>query len=498
MPFDLAPPPFDATSNIPVYRQIGNWIRNQISTGRIQPGEQLPTTRELSKTCGVGRMIVISAYQLLESEGLINGRVGRGSFVTTNSTPVPVSEQPRRVWENIASSSAAPMLPMPASKIAYRFDSSRPSEDLFPLEEFREAVNKVLADDAGASQVLQLGSPQGLPALREIIFADAVVRGHAAKGDDILITSGCQQAMDLIERFVSSDAPAHIAIEDPVFPGVRNVFGRGRNRLIALPTDGSGIDSGASYHILQRERPTLVVVTPSFQNPTGGTMSITARENLVGITRKTGTLIVENDIYSGLRYTGEPIPTVRSLAREQTLLIGSFSKISFPGLRVGWIIGPKPAIAELTRIRHWCDLHSDQLSQAVLFQFADSGRLQAHRLKMVQHGAKRLKAVLDACANYLPKGSFWTSPKGGMSLWVELPEGADTAHALRDANAKGVHYLPGSLFAVETPAPNALRLSFAGLTPQRIDAGVKILGEIFKGYADTHFRKSNINETAMV
>ncbi len=497
MPLDLAPPLIDQTSNIPVYRQIGTWIRNQISTGRIQPGEQLPTTRDLAKSCNVGRMIVISAYQLLESEGLINGRVGRGSFVTTTSTALPASKQPRRTWENILSK-APPMLPMPASKIAYRFDSSRPSEELFPIEEFREAVAQVLDSHAGASQVLQLGSPQGLPELREFIFADAVTRGHAGKGDDILITSGCQQAMDLIERFVSADAPAHIAIEDPVFPGVRNVFGRGRNRLVALPAGGSGVDMIGGQHILMRERPTVVVVTPSFQNPTGGTMSITARESLVDITRNTGTLIVENDIYSSLRYAGDPIPTVRSLAREQTLLIGSFSKISFPGLRVGWIIGPKPAIAELTRIRHWCDLHSDQLSQAVLYQFADSGRLQAHRLKMVQHGAKRLRAVLEACANYLPKGSHWTSPKGGMSLWVELPEGADTTHALRDANARGVHYLPGSLFTVQTPAPNALRLSFAGLPPQRIDAGVKIIGEIFKSYADTHFRKSNINETAMV
>lgn len=498
MPFDLAPPPLDEASSVPVYRQIGTWIRNQISTGRLQPGEQLPTTRKLSETCGVGRMVVISAYQLLESEGLINGRVGRGSFVTTNSTPVPAIKQPRRVWENLSASQAPPMLPMPASKIAYRFDSSRPSEDLFPVEEFREAMNKVLGDAAGASQVLQLGSPQGLPALREFIFADAVARGHAAQGDDILITSGCQQAMDLIERFVSNDAPAHIAIEDPVFPGVRNVFGRGRNRLVALPTDGGGIDMTAAQHILMRERPAIVVVTPSFQNPTGGSMWSGAREDLVEVTRNTGTLIVENDIYSSLRYTGDAIPTVRSLAREQTLLIGSFSKISFPGLRVGWIIGPKPAIAELTRIRHWCDLHSDQLAQAVLFQFADSGRLRTHRLKMLQHGARRLKAVLDACAAYLPKGSRWTKPEGGMSLWVEMPEGADTTHALRDANARGVHYLPGSLFAVEKPAPNALRLSFAGLTPPRIDAGVKILGDIFKGYADTHFRKSNINETAMV
>ena len=157
----------------------------------------------------------------------------------------------------------------------------------------------------------------------------------------------------------------------------------------------------------------------------------------------------------------------------------SFSKIAFPGLRVGWAIGPQAVIASMTEAKQLSDLHSDQLSQAVLLRFAESGRLEAHRRHTLKSGAEKLKAVLSACERCLPTGSSFTRPEGGMNLWIRLPEPLDAGELLMRAQRENVTYLPGRYFTVSRPDPGGLRLSFAGLTPEKIRAGVSILGEIF-------------------
>ncbi|MBI2686485.1 MAG: PLP-dependent aminotransferase family protein [Acidobacteria bacterium] len=490
MPLPDSPPRLDAHSTEPLYRQLGLWLRDQISAGRLRHGERLPATRDLAERLNLNRATIASAYALLEAEGLLAGHVGKGSFVAGQP-----EERRASGWGTIAVSPATSASPL--SGAAIRFDSSRPSEDLFPLDEFRASCQEVLAD-AGAAHVLQLGSPQGMPALREYLLAEAMKEGVAGPHDDVLVTSGCQQAMDLIERLITAEGDARIAVEDPVYPGVRNVFGKGRARLLGVPVADEGMDLDALESTLERQRPKLLVVTPSFQNPTGGTLPEAARRAMVAMAQRSGTLIVENGIYADLRYSGTPLKPVRAFGRESVLQLGSFSKLAFPGLRVGWVLGPKPVIARLTQIRHWCDLHSDQLSQSVLLRFAQSGRLERHRKKMLQHGARRLRAVLDACAEHLPRGSRWTRPEGGMSMWVELTGAVDTALALEDAQRAGVSYLPGRAFAVDRPAVNALRLSFAGEPPARIEEGLRILGRVFREHAGRRLSPVAEVETAVV
>jgi len=221
-------------------------------------------------------------------------------------------------------------------------------------------------------------------------------------------------------------------------------------------------------------------VTSNFQNPTGATMPLAARQTLLRLAGQAGVVIVENDIYGALRYEGDPLPTIKHLdPAGDVILIRSFSKIAFPGLRVGWVIAPKPVIARLVDAKQCCDLHSDQLAQAVLHRFAQSGRLAAHLKKVLHAGTKRLAAVLSSCDAHMPAGTRFTRPQGGMSLWVRLPEGIDAGELLPRAERAGVNYLPGKYFAVTRPESAALRLSFAGVAPDRIRAGVAVLGEIF-------------------
>ena len=192
--------------------------------------------------------------------------------------------------------------------------------------------------------------------------------------------------------------------------------------------------------------------------------------------RAAGVVLIENDTYGDLRYEGNSIPAIKS---EGTILLRSYSKIAFPGLRVGWAIGPKAVIARMTEAKQLSDLHSDQLSQAVLLRFAESGRLEQHRQNILKAGAEKLKVVLAACERYLPAGSTFTRPQGGMNLWVRLPEPLDSGELLMRAQRENVNYLPGRYFTVSRPDPGGLRLSFAGLTPEKILAGVSILGQIF-------------------
>jgi 2-aminoadipate transaminase len=196
--------------------------------------------------------------------------------------------------------------------------------------------------------------------------------------------------------------------------------------------------------------------------------------------RQAGALLVENAIYAGLRYEGALLPSLKALDETgETLQLGSFSKIAFPGLRVGWVIAPARHASALAETKQWSDLHTDQLSQAVLVRFAESGLLEQHRKRMIQAGSVRLAACLEACAQHLPEGSNFTRPQGGMNLWVTLPAPLDAAELLRPAEAAGVSYLPGRFFS-SSAEPGCLRLSFAGLEPFKIHRGVSLLGALFK------------------
>src|SRR5579884_496392 len=445
----------DPQSEVPLYRQIFDRIRFLIDSGSLEAGSKLPPTRELAGQLGLNRATVASAYELLESDGLIAGHVGRGSFVCG----------PPRL------SGAGPDF--------ISLANSRPSELLFPVEEFRAACAEVIRGSE-ALDILQLGPPGGYARLRRYLLEQARAEGTATTaGDDVLITSGCQQAFDLLQRTYAANGET-VLVEDPVYPGVKNVFQRAGARVIGIPTTREGVDPDKLAHAASRQRPALIILTPNFQNPTGTTMPLASRERVMRTARDTGAVLVENDIYGELRYTGQPVPLARQLdPASGSIVLRSFSKLAFPGLRVGWAIGPRSLIEQLTVTKQWSDLHSDQLSQAVLLRFAESGRLAQHKTRVLRTGGERLRAVLRACEAHLPAGSEWTRPEGGMNIWVKLPEALDAGELLPEAERSGAAYLPGAHFAVGLPDRSALRISFAGVPPERIDTGVRILGEVF-------------------
>ncbi|MEI9975510.1 MAG: PLP-dependent aminotransferase family protein [Ignavibacteriota bacterium] len=357
------------------------------------------------------------------------------------------------------------------------FVMSRPSRELFPLDDFRASCEAVLSrPDLGS--ILQLGSPSGYEPLRRHLLDEARQQGLARPGDDLLITNGCQQALDLIGRVLLRPGDT-VAVEDPVYSGLKNLLTGMGAQLAGIPVGPDGMDTAHLERLLERERPRFLVVTSNFQNPTGATLSMAARRALLDAARNAGVPVVENDAYGELRYRGDPLPAIKQLDEHGgTVLLRSFSKVSFPGLRVGWVVGPKPLLDRLRHAKELADLHTDQLSQAVLLEFAQSGRLESHRARVLEAGAERLTATLESCRRYLPAGTRWTQPQGGMNLWVRLPEPLDAGELLPRAQKEGVAYLPGRYFAVSRLDPGALRLSFAGLEPEQIREGLALLGRI--------------------
>ena len=469
-------PILDQTSDVPLYRQLYAQLSQQIHSGKLARGERLPATRELAGLLGLNRTTVSAAYEMLEAEGLIMGHVGKGSYVTAESTPASQGID----WSTLLDRAGTGGHGVGPARQVISFATSRPSRALFPLDEFRASCEAVLARH-DLADILQLGSPAGYEPLRRYLLEDARRQNLAGPGDDLLITNGCQQALDLIGRVLLRPGDT-VAVEDPVYTGLKALLVGMGSQLTGIPVTSEGIDVGQLQRVFERERPRFLVVTSNFQNPTGATLPAAARSVLLDAARAAGVPVIENDAYGELRYFGAPLPSLKQLDESGgAVLLRSFSKVSFPGLRVGWAVGPKPLIDRLRLAKEAADLHTDQLSQAVLLEFAESGRLEAHRARVLGAGAERLAATLDALSDSLPTGARWTRPEGGMNVWVRLPEPLDAGELLPRAHREGVAYLPGRYFAVSRHEPGALRLSFAGLLPEEIREGIAILGRIVLG-----------------
>jgi 2-aminoadipate transaminase len=459
-------PQLSADSELPLYRQLAEYLRSLIETGGLRAGDRLPPTRELAAQIGLNRTTISAAYASLEADGLIKGEVGRGSFVSG----APAA---RLDW-SAALTPAAPAQPRsPRDGIRIDFTSSRPAAALFPLVEFQECCRKVL-EGPELPRLLQLGSPGGYEPLRRHLLDRSTQLGFARPSDGILITNGCQQAMDLLRRALVRPGDK-VAVEEPVYPGLRNAFLEAGAQLIGIRMTAAGLDFDDLRSALNSGAK-VVVITPSFQNPTGATIPESRRAALVEMVRGAGAVLIENDLYTELRYEGDDAPRLKTYDPD-VILLGSFSKIAFPGARVGWIVGPKPLIARVTELKQVADLHTDQLSQAFLLEFAQSGALERHRARAVAAGREKLRAVAAACARHL-RGCSFSAPEGGMNLWVGLPAGMDAVALRGIARQDGVDFLPGRYFSIARPLDHAFRLSFAGLEPDAIEEGIAILGSL--------------------
>ncbi|HXZ13428.1 MAG TPA: PLP-dependent aminotransferase family protein [Candidatus Sulfotelmatobacter sp.] len=487
-------------SHIPLYVQLRDQLRALVHSGELRSGDRIPASRELATQLGVHRTTVANAYAELESEGLIQGHVGRGTFIC--GAPVKQFTPPPRTngnggsmrWEALfaderGEEGLSRLMPViPPDAIA--FVSARPSEEFFPVEDIRRCCNAVLRSEG--RRVLQQGSTDGYEPLKRVLIEMLREEGVNVRPEQMLITDGCQQALDLLCKAFLRPGDS-LALENPAYPGAIAIFAGARIRMLAVGvetdpkrTGHQGLDVEALESALMQNRVKLILVTPDFHNPTGTTLPLAERRRLLEIAVRYQVPVVEDGIYARLRLRGNPVPSLKSLDRTGNVIqIDSFSKIAFPGLRVGWCIGPESAIERLRLVKQATDLHTDQLAQATLAEFVRRGLLARHLARMKKVYRSRLEAIEEAFEKHMPVETTWTRPEGGMSIWVTLPAGFDAAELLIHVRERGVLFVPGRYFYIQNPQPNTLRLGFAGLDEKQIARGVQMLGEMLK----VEFRK---------
>jgi DNA-binding transcriptional MocR family regulator len=446
---------------------------------------------------GVHRTTVANAYAELESEGLIQGHVGRGTYIKGNGNGLKLTPPAPPVlngsegirWELLFADErgeeALSRLTASAPENALSFVMARPAEEYFPVEELQTCVNAVLRREA--TDVLNLGPSDGYRPLKEALIEQLRGDGIPAKDENLLITDGCQQSLDIISKAFVRPGDS-VILENPTYPGAMAIFHGARARCLGVPIrtrpePGTtlGLDLEALEATLAANRVKLIVLTPDFQNPTGTSMPLASRRKLLELAGRHQVPVVEDHIYARLHSRDERVPSLKQLDRANIVIhIDSFAKVAFPGLRVGWIVAPATAIERLRIVKQTTDLHTDQLAQATLAEFLRRGLFTKHLAKMRKVYTSRLSALDEALRKHMPEGTRWTRPDGGMCLWLELPPGFDASELLIHAKERGVLFAPGRYFYVQNPLPNTLRLGFAGLDEKQIARGIATLADLLR------------------
>jgi 2-aminoadipate transaminase len=295
--------------------------------------------------------------------------------------------------------------------------------------------------------------------------------------ENVLITTGGQQALDLIGR-VLLDRGDRVVVENPTYLALLAAWRPTGVEFVPVPCDGEGMRT-EELEVLLQGRPKAIYSVPNFQNPQGTTLSLSRRKRLVALAREYSTVVVEDNPYGELRYSGEALPHLVELD-DQVIHVGTFSKVLMPGLRVGWVIAPEVVIDKLTPAKQAADLHTSTLAQHLALELASKGFLDTFVPVLCENYRKRRDAMLGALERYFPKSATWTRPEGGMFLLVTLASGVNTGELLAAALKHGVAYVPGEEFHINGEGKNTMRLSFSSAPPERIEEGIKRLGEVLK------------------
>ncbi len=454
----------------------------------MKEGDRLPPVRTLAEGLGLNRNTVSLAYREMESIGLVQSSVGRGTFVRIRRPDgLAVSAVKREGpmdWARAVSRRSAgrgevlERLAMGDGVGRIELTGAVADRDLFPVDEFREVLEEVVRE-MGAS-VLDYGSREGYLPLRKWLAERLTRQGTAVGANDVFILNGAQPGLDLVGKLLIDEGDA-VAVESPTYYNAIGAFRLYGAELAGVPMDGEGLLPSALEETFARRPVKLLYCMPTFQNPTGVSMSRARREAVLDLARRRSVAILEDTFDADLRYRGKEEISLRGLpGGEDVLLLGTFSKILFPGLRLGWLVAPAPLHEAIGRIRRSTDLAAGLLAQAAIHRFCEKGLLDSHLERVRAVNRRRLRVLVESMAERFPPDVKWTEPDGGMSLWVTLPPRVDAVEVLLEARRLGVNFTPGPLFHADGGGGNAFRLSFTLEKEERIAEGVRVLGGLLE------------------
>lgn len=494
----------DPGKDEPIYRQLFDAVVSRIESGAFPHGFKLPPSRTLARELAVHRNTVARTYADLEAAGFVSSTVGRGTFVEAKAqqprlrpsaatgTPPPEVAASRIAWGALLSASAKPELLGRAERYARRIEGRdvvnmarmQPSLDLLPDVLLRRSVERVLVREGAAG--LAYAPPEGVPALREQIAIDLTSRGVPASADDVLVTSGSQQALDVVARSLVNPGDA-ILVDNTTYSGAIDIFTVAGARLIAVPSDDDGPDM-AALERLSRPDVKAFYVMPNGANPTGRTLGIERRRALVEWSRRSGIPLIEDDYGAGITLDDDgAFPSLRALDGD-VIHVSTFSKRLAPALRLGYVVCPAGLRSALRSMKRVMDLGASAILQHALADFIERGLLRAHMRRILPAYRERRDALEDGLRRAVPAHVRWLRPTHGVVLWLRLPPGLD-ADAVYEASLRaGVLVSPSPLWTVggrdAAPLESGVRLAFCAEPPERLALGARRIGKVLHALLD--------------
>jgi 2-aminoadipate transaminase len=367
------------------------------------------------------------------------------------------------------------------------FAGGLPAPEVFPIEQVEAATRLVLERHGRAA--LQYSTTEGYLPLRELLVRHMSRYGVRVTPENLLVTSGSQQGLDLIGK-VFLNPGDHVATEEPTFLGALQAWNAYQAQYLPVPIDDDGIRIDRLEEAL-RAGPKILYVLPNFQNPGGVTLSLERRHAVIDLACRYGVPVVEDDPYGQLRYEGEHLPALVKIdadlhrcARGErafhggVLYLGTLSKTLAPGLRIGWVVAPEEVIGKLVQMKQGADLHTSTFTQMVAYEVARGGFLDSHVRRIRKVYGERRDTMLRALEKHFPRSVSWTRPQGGLFLWVTLPAGIDASILLEEAIRENVAFVPGASFFPRGGGEGTFRLNFSFCTPERIEEGIRRLGRV--------------------
>jgi GntR family transcriptional regulator/MocR family aminotransferase len=488
--------PLDRQEEKPLYRQIHDFLRREILTGALQEDAKLPSTRGLASELGVSRITVSNAYAELEVEGLIYTRLGSGTYVAPGVERI-LRDREREttldhwpLWQqNLVLD--APPTPSRGDRIAaltasvegtISFAPGIGAKEIYPIRGFFRAVQDVLRRDG--SEAMCYGATEGYLPLRATVSHILSSQGMPTYPEDVLITSGSQQAMALVANLLLRPGDA-VLLENPTYSGAMMVFRALGARMVGIPVDQEGMKVGSAESLLRTIHPSLIYTVPTFHNPTGTCLSTSRRHQLIQLAGAYNVPVVEDDFAGDLRYDGQSKPALRTIdPGGMVIYIGTFSKVLMPALRVGYIVASGPVLNLLRKRKRMTDLGTSTLIQRALETYVTVGRYESYLNRAKRLYRERRDAMEAAIAKHMPEGMTWVSPHGGLFIWLRLPEDVSANDLYPIAVQEGVSYGPGSLFFHDREDSPCMRLNFTLHPPERIEEGILRLARALDRYQD--------------
>jgi 2-aminoadipate transaminase len=398
-------------------------------------------------------------------------------MITTEPRAFPIPLRLARRMTRMPPSAVREILKVAEQPDVLSFAGGLPAPELFPIAEIADAYAKVLADEGRAA--LQYSTTEGFGPLREWVVARLARRGIRASADQVLITNGSQQGIDLVARTVL-DPGDTVAVESPSYLAALQTFAGCEADFLIVGSDDDGMQVEALERAVEiGPSPKLVYVVPEFHNPKGTTLSLERRARLVRLCQVHRIPLLEDDPYGELRFRGEPPPPLAAIDDGGVVVhLGTFSKTLAPGMRLGWLVGPREIVRAATIVKQAADLHTGTLAQRAAASLLARFDYDGHLAGLRRAYGERCLAMLAALEQHLPPGTRWTNPDGGLFVWAELPSGISADDVFADALREKVAFVPGSAFFADSPRHEFLRLNYSNRPPELIAEGMARLGRV--------------------